>query len=168
MNQKEHVYGSLGYRDHPTTTAIRCVAPARRWRAMRSADSSRNRPTRPWRRISGARSYMRLLRDMAALLAASPASRRCWPCAPRAPPADYARRLLAAGNFRMLLVDTGFPTVDSLDLPELGGLAGCPAAPILRLETLMEQLIAASITFAQVEEGLREAVRTARAQGSSA
>ncbi len=109
--------------------------------------------------------YMRLLRDMAALLGCEPSEQALLALRAATPPEDYARRLLAAGNFRMLLVDTGFPTVDSLDLPELGALAGCPAAPILRLETLMEQLIAASATFAQVEEGLREAVRGARAQG---
>jgi uncharacterized protein len=109
--------------------------------------------------------YMRLLRDMAALLGCEPSEQALLALRAATPPEEYARRLFAAGNFRMLLVDTGFRAPDSYDLPDLSALAACPAAPILRLETLMEQLILASATFAQVEEGLREAVRAARAQG---
>ena len=48
---------------------------------------------------------------------------------------------------------------------ELSAACGRPVETIVRLETLMEQLIAASATFAQVEEALRAEVRSARARG---
>ncbi|MFL5804401.1 MAG: amidohydrolase family protein [Roseiflexaceae bacterium] len=109
--------------------------------------------------------YMRMLRDVATLLGCEPREDALLALRAATPPEEYTRRLFDLCNFRTLLVDTGFRTADSYDLPELSALVGCPAATILRLETLMEELIAASSTFAQVEEGLRDAVRTARARG---
>jgi uncharacterized protein len=108
--------------------------------------------------------YMRMLRDVAALFSYEPGEAALLALR-AASPEEYARRLFDAGNFRALLVDTGFRAPDSYDVHELSALVGRPAATILRLETLMEELIAASASFAQVEERLREAVRAARAGG---
>jgi predicted TIM-barrel fold metal-dependent hydrolase len=108
--------------------------------------------------------YMRMLRDVAALLGCEPTEDALLALRAAAPE-EYARWLFDAGNFRALLVDTGFRARDSYDVHELSALVGRPAATILRLETLMEELIAASATFAQVEERLRDAVRVARASG---
>lgn len=109
--------------------------------------------------------YMRSLRDLAALLGCAPAEEAILAARAAAPFADYARRLLAAGNFRSLLVDTGLSPAACYGLPELSAAVGVPAAPIIRLELLMEQLIAQLPGLPQIEEALRETIRAARAQG---
>jgi predicted TIM-barrel fold metal-dependent hydrolase len=109
--------------------------------------------------------YMRMLRDVAALLGCPATEGALLAARAAAPPEQYARRLFDAGGFRALLVDTGFGAVGGYDTAALSALAGLPAAPILRLETLIEDLIVASATFRQVEERLRAEVRAARSRG---
>jgi uncharacterized protein len=109
--------------------------------------------------------YMRMLRDVAALFGCSPSEDVLLELRAATPPEEYARRLFDAGNFRALLVDTGFRGDDSYDVAELSQVVGRPVETIIRLETRMEQLIAASATFGQVEDALRAELRTARARG---
>ncbi len=109
--------------------------------------------------------YMRVLRDLAALFGCEPTEDALLALRAATPPEQYARQLFDAGNFRALLVDTGYRGPDSYDLVELSVVAGRPVETILRLETLMEQLIAESATFAQVEDALRAEVRGARGRG---
>ena len=109
--------------------------------------------------------YMRMLRDVAALFGCAPSEEALLELRAATPPEVYARRLFDAGNFRALLVDTGFRGPDSYDTHELSQLVGRPVETIIRLETLMEQLIAASVTFGQVEDALRAELRIARARG---
>jgi predicted TIM-barrel fold metal-dependent hydrolase len=109
--------------------------------------------------------YMRMLRDVAALFGCAPSEPALLELRAATPPEDYARRLFDAGNFRALLVDTGFRSADSYETEELSRIAGRPVETIVRLETLMEQLIGASTTFAQVEDALRAELRAARGRG---
>ncbi|HET9222324.1 MAG TPA: amidohydrolase family protein [Roseiflexaceae bacterium] len=109
--------------------------------------------------------YLRVLRDVAALFGCAPEEDALLALRAATPPEVYARRLFDAGNFRALLVDTGFRGPDSYDTAELSAVAGKPVETILRLETLMEELIGSCAGFAQVEERLREEVRAARSRG---
>src|SRR4051812_3964871 len=109
--------------------------------------------------------YMRMLRDVADLLGCEPTEAAVWAARAAAQPEAYIRQLFAAGNFRALQIDTGYASPTSYATGELSALIGRPIATIIRLETLMEDLIAASATFQQVELGIRDAVRAARAQG---
>jgi len=109
--------------------------------------------------------YKRMLRDVATLFGCAPSEEALLDLRAATPPEVYARRLFDAGNFRALLVDTGFRGADSYDLDELSQVVGRPVETIIRLETLMEQLIAASATFGQVEDALRAELRAARARG---
>jgi hypothetical protein len=109
--------------------------------------------------------YMRMLRDVAGLFGCAPNEQALLELRAATPPAEYARRLFDAGNFRELLVDTGYRALDSYDTSELSALTGVPVATIMRLETLMEELIATSASFAQVEDALRAEVRLARSRG---
>ena len=109
--------------------------------------------------------YKRMLRDVAALFGCAPTEDALLELRAVTPPEEYARRLFDAGNFRALLVDTGFRGTDSYDVDALSQLIGRPVETIIRLETLMEQLIADSTTFGQVEDALRAEVRTAHARG---
>jgi predicted TIM-barrel fold metal-dependent hydrolase len=109
--------------------------------------------------------YMRMLRDLAALLGCDPSEEALLALRAAAPPEEYARRLFDAGNFRALLVDTGFGGSTSYDTAELSAVADRPVAAILRLETRMEQLIVACANLAQAEDALRVDVRLARSRG---
>ena len=109
--------------------------------------------------------YMRVIRDVAELLGCEPTEDAVLAARAAAEPEAHARRLFDAGNFRALLVDTGFGSPQSYDTARLSALVGRPVETILRLETLMEQLIASSTSFAQVEEGMRAVVREARGRG---
>src|SRR5262245_18911412 len=109
--------------------------------------------------------YLRMLRDVAALLGCAPEEDALLGLRAAAPPEEYSRRLFDAGNFRALLVDTGFGAADSYDTAELSVVIGKPVEMIVRLETLMEQLIGSCASFAHVEERLRAEVRAARGHG---
>jgi predicted TIM-barrel fold metal-dependent hydrolase len=79
---------------------------------------------------------------------------------------DLIRKLLRAANFAVLFVDKGYPPTE-LTLPddELSDLAGCRVAPMLRVELLMQRLIAEHNTLASVIEALRAALNDVRGQG---
>ncbi|NTU81789.1 MAG: hypothetical protein HGA45_20840, partial [Chloroflexales bacterium] len=109
--------------------------------------------------------YMRSLRDLAALLGCAPDEDALLALRATTPFEAYARRLYEAANLERLLIDTGLGGADSYDLPGMAALAGRPAAEVLRLETMMERLIAAHETLAQVEEALRAELRAAPARG---
>lgn len=109
--------------------------------------------------------YQRMLRDVTALFGVEPTEAALLARRAATPFGEYARRLFDAGGFRRLLVDTGFRSAHSYDVAEQSALSGVSAAPILRLETLMEELIATLATLAQIEDALRAAVQGARAQG---
>jgi uncharacterized protein len=109
--------------------------------------------------------YMRMLRDVAALFGCAPSEDALLELRAVTPPEVYARQLFDASNFRALLVDTGYRGSDSYDLDQLSQVVGRPVETIIRLETLMEQLIVASVTFDQVEDALRAELRMARARG---
>ena len=109
--------------------------------------------------------YMRVVRDLAELLNCEASEEAILTQRNNTPFELYARRLFDAGNFRALLIDTGLKPPDSYNVTEMSAIAGRPTETILRLEVLMEELIAASASFAQVEEALRATVRAARNDG---
>jgi uncharacterized protein len=115
--------------------------------------------------VRGSVFYMRSLRDLAALLDCAPEEDALLAVRAATPFESYARRLFDAANVERLLVDTGLHMADGYDLPGMAEVAGRPAAEVLRLETLMERLIAAHETLAQIEEALRAELRAAPARG---
>ena len=79
---------------------------------------------------------------------------------------ELAAALLRAANVDTLLLDTGFPPPEEvLPVPELGELAGCRAEPMLRLEVLMEGLLAGHASLADAEEDLAVALEDVRGKG---
>src|SRR3954451_20048011 len=58
--------------------------------------------------------YRRMLRDVAALLGCAPTEEALLARRAATPFAEYARRLFDAGNFRALLIDTGYRSADSI------------------------------------------------------
>ncbi len=74
--------------------------------------------------------------------------------------------LMARANIDTLVVDQGFPP-PNLAMPdtEMGRLASCRIAPVLRLEVLMQDLIARHETLPGVVEALRDELSHIRARG---
>lgn len=79
---------------------------------------------------------------------------------------DLVRALLRDANIQALLIDQGYPSSDLVMADaEVGALAGCRTEPILRVEVLMQQLIAEHASLEAVSEVLRADLATARARG---
>jgi hypothetical protein len=80
--------------------------------------------------------------------------------------ADLIASLLRAANVEALLVDQGYP-LQELVLPdaEVATLAGCRTAPMLRVEPLMQRLIAEHTALDDVAEALHLALADLRGHG---
>ena len=72
-------------------------------------------------------------------------------------------RLLRAAGLELLLVDTGHRADEITGFRELGDLAGAPAAEVVRVEVVAEEVAAASSTAAEFDAGLVPALREATA-----
>ena len=108
----------------------------------------------------------RALRDLAALYGCAPeptavlASRRALS------PAALLARCVAPG-VTALVVDEGYPGPAGYSVRELNALlpGGCRAWPVLRLEALLEALLADSTTFAALEDAFAAALADLRGAG---
>jgi predicted TIM-barrel fold metal-dependent hydrolase len=111
-------------------------------------------------------SYQRLLRELAKFLGCGATEAEVLAARQARGDARLIGELLRAANIEALLVDTGYPASE-LVLPgaEVAAVSGCRVVPILRLETLMERLIAAHETLDAVEEALRAELADVRARG---
>ena len=118
------------------------------------------------RHVPSMLSYQRLLRALADFLGCGPTEAEVLAARQARGSAHLIGELLRAANIEALLVDTGYPASE-LVLPgaEVAAASGCRVAPILRLETLMERLIAAHDTLDALEEALRAELADVRARG---
>lgn len=110
--------------------------------------------------------YRRLLRELAAFLGCEPTEAAVLATRRARDGRELIGALLRAANLDALLIDQGYPAPE-LVLPdaEVAALAGCRVAPVLRLETLMQDLIAEHTTLEAVVEALGAALADVRAQG---
>ncbi|PSR34429.1 MAG: hydrolase [Sulfobacillus benefaciens] len=77
----------------------------------------------------------------------------------------YCRGLFLAAGYEKLLIDTGYQPPDAWEIGDLKSAMGLDMLPILRLETMAEQLIA---RFDHVEDwimAVKNTVQTARTEG---
>jgi uncharacterized protein len=110
--------------------------------------------------------YRRLIREMAAFFGCAPEEAAALEARGALTRDTLISSLLRAAHIEALLIDQGYPPRDLL-LPdaEVTRLAGCATRPILRLEVLMQDLIAQHATLATVEEALRVALADVRGAG---
>jgi uncharacterized protein len=110
--------------------------------------------------------YRRLIREMAAFLACEPTEEAVLAARQQYDDSDLVRKLLHAANFAVLFVDKGYPAPE-LAFPDavLSDLARCQVAPMLRMELLMQQLVAEHNTLAMVTEALQTVLHDVRGQG---
>lgn len=110
--------------------------------------------------------YTKLVRDLAGFLACEPdegavfAARQSWDRD------DLVRALLQDADIEALIVDQGYPSQDRV-LPDaqLSALTGCRTAPMLRLESLMQELIAQHARLDATIDALHAALDDLRGQG---
>lgn len=81
-------------------------------------------------------------------------------------PDEYAATMLRATRSEWLLIDTGFPAPgQGVGWEEMGRLAGCAAAPVLRIETVGDEGLARGLGLDEVRELVRNEVASARGRG---
>jgi len=81
------------------------------------------------------------------------------------PTRAWTERLFRDAGIPTLLVDYGFQSADALTHAEMAALVPCRVRPILRLETMAQDLIARHETFGQMVDAYVARVEGARAAG---
>jgi hypothetical protein len=108
---------------------------------------------RQWPHVATGVMYRRAIRALAAFFRCEPTEDAVFAHRLSLDPLEYAGALLRATGTEALLIDDGFPPPGlSVNWEELGKVAGCPSAPIMRIERVGAA-------------GIAEAVARARADG---
>jgi hypothetical protein len=110
--------------------------------------------------------YRRLIRTLASFLGCEPEEEAVFSARIEKEGRELTGALLRAANVDTLLLDTGFPPPEAvLQVAELGELGGCRAEPMLRLEILMESLLAEKDSLEDVKEALAAELDDVRGRG---
>ena len=110
--------------------------------------------------------YRRLIRTLADFLGCEPEEEAVFAARTGRDGRELTGALLRAVNVDTLLLDTGFPPPEEVfPVPELGELGGCRAVPMLRLEVLMERLLAEHGSLADAREALAAELDDVRGRG---
>ena len=105
-----------------------------------------------WAHVATAITYLRAIELLAGHLGCEPDERAVFELRRRRDPAEYASRLLRGAGAASILIDTGFPRPeDALTVAEMGALAGCPAHPVLRIESLLDSELPERVAAARAE-----------------
>jgi uncharacterized protein len=110
--------------------------------------------------------YHRLVRKMATFFGCDPTEDAVLEARRQFDDRGLIGKLLRAGHIEVLFLDKGYPQQE-LVLPdaELSSVAGCRVASMLRVELVMQRLIAEHNTLHAVIEALRAELNDVRAQG---
>jgi predicted TIM-barrel fold metal-dependent hydrolase len=134
--------------------------------AWRRAFTESADPGMPRDHVATTALYRRLNRTLATFFGCEPEEEAVFAARGGSDGRELTAALLRAANVDTLLLDTGFPPPEEvLPVPELGELGGCRAEPMLRLEILMEDLLAEHDSLAGTEEAFAAALDDVRAQG---
>jgi hypothetical protein len=110
--------------------------------------------------------YRRLIREMALFFDCEPTEEAVLAARQKLNEQDLIRSFLRVANFDVLFIDKGYPPQDLLlSDATVSDLANCRVAPMLRVELLMQRLIAENATLSEVIEALRAALSDVRGQG---
>lgn len=109
--------------------------------------------------------YRWAIKELAAFLGCAPNADAVLTARAAIAPADLAQRMFQDANIAMLLLDYGFQSSENFSYQELCAYLPCPIEPILRLETLAQDLIVQHDTFDQMVDAYVATVENARATG---
>jgi uncharacterized protein len=134
--------------------------------AWRRAFTESTDPGMPREHVVTTAFYRRLIRALAPFLGCESTEDAVFAARTAREGKKLTAELLRSANIDTLLLDTGFPPPEEVfPVPELGELGGCRTEPVLRLEVLMESLLAGYDTLAATEEALTAALEDVRAGG---
>jgi uncharacterized protein len=123
-------------------------------------------PGMPHDHVASTAFYLRLIRALAGFLDCEPDEETVLAARAQKDERELVGALLWAANVETLLLDTGYPPPEKvLQGAELARLGDCRVEPTLRLETLMERLIAEHDSLKEVKETLVAALDDVRGQG---
>jgi uncharacterized protein len=110
--------------------------------------------------------YWRLIRALSGFFGCEPHEVAVLATRKEREGSELTGSLLRAANIETLLLDTGYPRPEEV-LPgdKLAKLGDCRIEPMLRLETLMERLLAEHDSLGEVKEALAAALDDVRGQG---
>jgi uncharacterized protein len=121
---------------------------------------------RQWPHVATGLTYLRAIRVLAELLGCEATEEAVFERRRTSDPDEYAATLLRATGSEWLLVDEGFPPPGrGAGWERMGRLAGCAAAPVLRIETLADEGIARGLRLDELGELMRAGVAAARGDG---
>jgi predicted TIM-barrel fold metal-dependent hydrolase len=134
--------------------------------SWRQAFTESTDPEMPRAHVASTAFYRRLIRTLADFLGCEPEEETVFAARTGRGGQELTGALLRAANVDTLLLDTGFPPPEEvLPVAELAELGGCRAEPMLRLEILMESLLAEHSSLASAEEAFASALDDVRGQG---
>ena len=109
--------------------------------------------------------YRWAIKELAAFLGCAPNADAVLSARAAIAPADLAQRMFQDANITMLLLDYGFQSSENHSYQELRSYLPCRIEPILRLETLAQDLIVQHESFDQMLDAYVATVENARATG---
>jgi uncharacterized protein len=123
-------------------------------------------PGMPREHVASTAFYRRLIRTLAEFFGCEPDEERVLAARAQRDPPELTAELLRAANIETLLIDTGYPPPEEV-LPgaDLARLGDCRTEPMVRLETLMERLLAEHDSLEEAKEALADALDDVRGQG---
>jgi hypothetical protein len=122
-------------------------------------------PTMHVRHVPETVFYRWAIRELAAILDCAPTTEAVLAARARLSADALAQRLLGEARIAVLLIDHGYRTDETLPPAELGARLPCRVLPILRLETLAQDLIVCHETFDALLDAYSAVVERARADG---
>jgi hypothetical protein len=141
------------------------VAPPETLDEFRGLFSESEDP-RQWPHVATGVTYLRAIRALAGVLGCEPTEEAVFAHRRAADPDAYASALLRSTGTEWLLIDDGFPAPgDGATWREMGALAGCRAAPVMRIERVAEEGLAAGDGLDDLRERVRGEVAGARGAG---
>jgi predicted TIM-barrel fold metal-dependent hydrolase len=134
--------------------------------SWRQAFTESTDPGMPRDHVASTALYRRLIRMLAYFLGCEPEEEAVYSARTEKDGRELTGALLRAANVDTFLLDTGFPPPETvLQVAELGELGGCRAEPMLRLEILMESLLAEHDSLEDVKEALAAGLDDMRGRG---
>jgi hypothetical protein len=110
--------------------------------------------------------YRRLIREMAVFFGCDPTEEAVLEARRQFDDRVLISKLLQAAHFETLFLDKGYPPPEQmLSDAALSDLAACKVAPMLRMELVMQGLIAENNTLPAVVEALRAELNDVRGRG---
>ncbi|MDQ5809357.1 MAG: amidohydrolase family protein [Actinomycetota bacterium] len=123
-------------------------------------------PGMPREHVASTAFYRRLIRTLAEFFGCEPEEETVLGVRAQRDLPELTAELLRAANIETLLIDTGYPPPEEV-LPgaELAQLGDCRTESMLRLETLMERLLAEHASLDEAKGALAAALYDVRGQG---